>query len=155
MPASKEGTSIVWVWNMSIVLDVRNIYCSRTIGILHFWHLREETHFTPKQLMFLLLRQGWGLSDLGGVCTTPLHSYTPLCLDAPYMSEYSHTSVCPHVPMYICMFLGGICIWYGDGGIYQPGIECLDGDMLEFKYLYIVLSYWHALLPKVFLDYNG
>ena len=37
-----------------------------------------------------------------------------------------HTSVCLHAALYICMFLGGICIWYGDGGIYTPHIECSD-----------------------------
>ena len=43
-----------------------------------------------------------------------------ICLNVP------HTSVCPHVPLYICMFLGGIYILYGDGGIYTPHIKCPD-----------------------------
>ena len=44
----------------------------------------------------------------------------PLCLNVP------NTSVCLHAPLYSCMFLGGIYIFYGDGSIYTPYIECSD-----------------------------
>ena len=48
----------------------------------------------------------------------------------PYIWTHPHTSVCHHAPLYICMFLGGICIWYGDGGhLYTP-------------YYYIFLKKW-------------
>ena len=57
----------------------------------------------------------------------PIYSDTPICSDAPHMSECPHTSVFPDALLYICMFLGGICILlYGDGAIYTSHIDCLD-----------------------------
>ena len=111
MPASKIGTSIVWMWNMSIVLDVRDIYCSRTIGVKNVW-------------------------------------MPTVCLNAP------NTSVCLNAPLYICMFLGGTCIQCGDGGHLYIPYWVPGWWYVRVKHLYIVLSYWHALLPTVFLDYN-
>ena len=46
------------------------------------------------------------MSDLGGVHETHTFGNPP------------HISM-PHTPLYICMFLEVICIWYGDGGIYM------------------------------------
>ena len=73
------------------------------------------------------------------VCMTPdrfgyphmfRHPHMFGCL--PYVWMHSHMSECPthicmpHAPLYICMFLGGIWIWYGDGDIYACHIECSE-----------------------------
>ena len=86
-----------------------------------------------------------GLSDLGDNCMPPYvhipHTYgcppyvldipctfgcppyvqmSPICLNIP------HRSVCPCAPLYICMFLEGICIWYGEGVSIHPILSTLD-----------------------------
>ena len=50
MTASKVGASVVWVLNMSIILDVRNVYCSRIIGILHTYCSRTIDILTSKPI---------------------------------------------------------------------------------------------------------
>ena len=70
----------------------------------------------------------------------PIHSDAPICLynphmsgcplyvwipaihlDAPCMSEYPQNLYAPMLPCTSVIFLGGICIWYGDGGhLYTP-----------------------------------
>ena len=88
------------------------------------------------------LEEGMGGCQTQGVSVHPIHSYAPICMP-------------PCAPTYIFMFLGVSAYDMGMGGIHTPCVECLDDDMLRVKYLEIVLSYWHAFLSNVFLDYNG
>ena len=84
----------------------------------------------------------------------PISLDTPICLDALYMSECPHISVCPHAPLYICLFLGDICIRYGDGGIYTPHIECSDAITRKIykKHYKFVHAGKHIYLSKTPYD---
>ena len=83
---------------------------------------------------------------------TPPYVWMPsICLNAP------HTSVCPYAPLYICIFLVDIYIWYGDGGIYTPHIECSDAitRIMYKKHYKFVHVGKHKYLNKTPYDLYG
>ena len=90
----------------------------------------------------------------------PICLDAPICLDTPICLGTLHISECPtHIrmppcSMYICMFLGDICIWYGDGGIYTPHIECSDANtrIINKKHYKFVHVGKHKYLDKTPYD---